>query len=198
VVNLNASILGKKPWQVLALCAMIWNTFSRILRKMTNQSNPVQLDRYDRHILAVLQEDGRISNQDLADRIGLSPSPCLRRVRALEDAGLIRAYRALLDAKKLGLSLMALIGISMDQHTPERFASLEQAITALPEVLECLLITGQQSDYQLKVVVRDMDDYQDLLLNKITSIPGVTGVHTSFVLRRVVDRTALPVSHPEN
>jgi Lrp/AsnC family leucine-responsive transcriptional regulator len=197
-VNLNASILGKKPWQVLALCAMIWHTFSRTLRKMTNQSNPVQLDRYDRHILAVLQEDGRISNQDLADRIGLSPSPCLRRVRALEDAGLIRAYRALLDAKKLGLSLMALIGISMDQHTPERFASLEQAITALPEVLECLLITGQQSDYQLKVVVRDMDDYQDLLLNKITSIPGVTGVHTSFVLRRVVDRTALPVSHPEN
>lgn len=160
---------------------------------MTNQSNSIQLDRYDRHILAVLQEDGRISNQDLADRIGLSPSPCLRRVRALEDAGLIRAYRALLDAKKLGLSLMALIGISMDQHTPERFASLEQAITALPEVLECLLITGQQSDYQLKVVVRDMDDYQDLLLNKITSIPGVTGVHTSFVLRRVVDRTALPV-----
>ena len=114
-------------------------------------------------------------------------------MRALEDAGLIRAYRALLDAKKLGLTLMALIGISMDQHTPERFASLEQAITALPEVLECLLITGQQSDYQLKVVVRDMDAYQDLLLNKITSIPGVTGVHTSFVLRRVVDRTALPV-----
>ena len=109
---------------------------------MINQSNSIQLDRYDRHILAVLQEDGRISNQDLADRIGLSPSPCLRRVRALEDAGLIRAYRALLDAKKLGLSLMALIGISMDQHTPERFASLEQAITALPEVLECLLITA--------------------------------------------------------
>ena len=101
---------------------------------MTNQSNPIQLDRYDRHILAVLQEDGRISNQDLADRIGLSPSPCLRRVRALEDAGLIRAYRALLDAKKLGLSLMALIGISMDQHTPERFASLEQAITVIDRI----------------------------------------------------------------
>jgi Lrp/AsnC family transcriptional regulator, leucine-responsive regulatory protein len=192
-VDLNAQILGKKRWQVLALCAMIWHPFGRKLRKMTNASNPIQIDRYDRQILAVLQEDGRISNQDLADRIGLSPSPCLRRVRALEDAGLIRAYRALLDAKKLGLSLMALIGISMDQHTPERFASLEQAITALPEVLECLLITGQQSDYQLKVVVADMDAYQDLLLNKITSIPGVTGVHTSFVLRRVVDRTALPV-----
>ena len=159
---------------------------------------PESLDRTDLRILAELQRDGRLTNQELAERVSLSPSPCLRRVRALEDAGLIRAYRALLDAKKLGLSLMALIGISMDQHTPERFASLEQAITALPEVLECLLITGQQSDYQLKVVVRDMDDYQDLLLNKITSIPGVTGVHTSFVLRRVVDRTALPVSHPEN
>lgn len=151
------------------------------------------LDRYDRLILEVLQSDGRISNQDLAERIGLSPSPCLRRVRALEESGLVTGYRALLDAKKLGLSLMALIGISMDQHTPERFANLEASIADIPEVLECLLITGQQSDYQLKVVVRDMDDYQDLLLNRITRITGVTGVHTSFVLRRVVDRTALPV-----
>lgn len=153
----------------------------------------MELDRYDRLILSVLQEDGRISNQDLADRIGLSPSPCLRRVRALEESGLIAGYRALLDAKQLGLSLMALIGISMDQHTPERFANFEKKIAAVPEVLECLLITGQQADYQLKVVVRDMDAYQDLLLNKITRIAGVTGVHTSFVLRRVVDRTMLPV-----
>ena len=160
---------------------------------MNPTGNLIELDRYDRQILAVLQDDGRISNQDLADRIGLSPSPCLRRVRALEDAGLIRAYRALLDAKKLGLSLMALIGISMDQHTPERFASLEQAITALPEVLECLLITGQQSDYQLKVVVRDMDHYQHLLLHKLTRIEGVTGVHSSFVLRRVFDERPVPL-----
>ena len=119
--------------------------------------NSIQMDRFDREILAVLQQDGRISNQDLAERIGLSPSPCLRRVRALEEAGIIAGYRAQLDAKKLGLSLMALIGISMDQHTPERFANLEAAIGDIPEVLECLLITGQQSDYQLKVVVRDMD-----------------------------------------
>jgi Lrp/AsnC family leucine-responsive transcriptional regulator len=153
----------------------------------------MELDRYDRQILEILQHDGRISNQDLADRIGLSPSPCLRRVRTLEEVGLITGYRALLDAKKLGLSLMALIGISMDQHTPERFANLESAIAEIPEILECLLITGQQSDYQLKVVVRDMDAYQDLLLNKITRIQGVTGVHTSFVLRKVVDRSSLPV-----
>lgn len=157
-------------------------------------SNIIELDRYDREILAVLQRDGRISNQDLADRIGLSPSPCLRRVRILEESGLITGYRALVDAKKLGLTLMALIGISMDQHTPERFANLEAAIRDIPEVLECLLITGQQSDYQLKVVVRDMDAYQELLLNKLTRIQGVTGVHTSFVLRRVVDRTEIPVS----
>lgn len=153
----------------------------------------MEIDRYDRQILALLQQEGRISNQDLADRIGLSPSPCLRRVRALEESGLITGYRALLDAKKLGLSLMALIGISMDQHTPERFANLEAAISEIPEVLECLLITGQQSDYLLKVVVRDMDAYQDLLLNKITRIQGVTGVHTSFVLRKVVDRSAIPI-----
>lgn len=153
----------------------------------------MEIDRYDREILAILQADGRISNQDLADRIGLSPSPCLRRVRVLEESGLITGYRAMLDAKKLGLSLMALIGISMDQHTPERFANLEATISEIPEVLECLLITGQQSDYQLKVVVKDMDGYQDLLLNKITRIQGVTGVHSSFVLRKVVDKTALPL-----
>jgi len=152
-----------------------------------------ELDRYDKRILTLLQADGRISNQDLADTIGLSPSPCLRRVKALEDAGLITGYRALVDAKKLGYSLMALIYISMDQHTPERFASFEEAITAIPEVLECLLITGQQADYQLKVIVADMDGYQNLLLNKITRIKGVTGVHTSFVLRRVVDKTEIPI-----
>jgi len=154
----------------------------------------MDLDRYDRHILAVLQREGRISNQELADRIGLSPSPCLRRVRALEEAGLIAGYRALLDARKLGLTLMALIHISMDRHTHERFENFEAEIRAIPEVVECLLITGQDADYQLKAVVRDMDAYQELLLNRITRIAGVTGVHSSFVLRRVVDETALPVN----
>jgi len=149
------------------------------------------LDRYDRQILEILQTDGRINNQDLADRIGLSPSPCLRRVRALEESGLIVGYRALLDARKLGLTLMALVHISMDQHTPERFANFEASVSVLPEVLECLLITGQDADYQLKVAVRDMDHYQTLLLERLTRITGVTGVHSSFVLRRVVDKTAL-------
>ena len=153
----------------------------------------MKLDRYDQHILEVLQQDGRINNQDLADRIGLSPSPCLRRVRALEESGLIVGYRALLDAKKLGLTLMALIHISMDLHTPERFANFEAMVSVLPEVLECLLITGQDADYQLKVIVRDMEHYQSLLLNQLTRIEGVTGVHSSFVLRRVVSKTALAV-----
>jgi Lrp/AsnC family leucine-responsive transcriptional regulator len=153
----------------------------------------MQLDNYDRQMLRILQEDGRISNQDLAERIGLSPSPCLRRLRTLEEAGLITGYRALLDAKKLGLSLMALIHISMDKHTPERFSNFETQVALIAEVLECLLITGQDADYQLKVVVQDMDGYQDLLLNRLTRIEGVTGVHSSFVLRRVIDKTALPV-----
>jgi len=153
----------------------------------------MNLDNFDRRILAELQENGRISNQDLADRIGLSPSPCLRRVRALEEAGVIAGYRALLDPRRLGLDLMAILSISMDRHTPERFEGFEQAVAAMPEVLECLLITGREADYQLKVIVRDMDHYQELLLQRITRIEGVTGVHSSFVLRRVVDRTRLPV-----
>ena len=151
------------------------------------------IDNYDRQILRLLQQDGRISNQDLADRIGLSPSPCLRRVRALEDAGVIKGYRAQVDAKALGYTLMALIYISMDKHTPDRFEHFETEISQFSEVLECLLITGQDADYQLKVVVTDMDGYQALLLERITRIPGVTGVHSSFVLRRVIDKTALPL-----
>jgi len=154
----------------------------------------MELDRYDRRILELLQEDGRLSNQELADRIGLSPSPCLRRVRALEEAGIIAGYRALVDDKQLGLTLMALIHISMDRHTPERFTNFETKVAELPEVLECLLITGQDADYQLKVIVRDMEAYQELLLDKITRIEGVSGVHSSFVVRRVVDKTAYPVS----
>jgi Lrp/AsnC family leucine-responsive transcriptional regulator len=151
------------------------------------------LDRYDRRILEELQRDGRISNQELAERIGLSPSPCLRRVRALEESGLIAGYRAMLDANKLGLSLMALIHISMDRHTPERFANFDQTVAGMSEVMECLLITGQDADYQLKVVVKDLDAFQTLLLEKITRIEGVSGVHSSFVLRKVVDKTALPL-----
>jgi len=153
----------------------------------------MSLDRYDRQILELLQDNSQLSNQELAERIGLSPSPCLRRVRALEQSGFITGYRALVDARKLGLTLLALVHIAMDRHTPDRFANFEKQVGRWPEVLECLLITGQEADYQLKVIVKDMDAYQALLLNKITRIEGVTGVHSSFVLRTVIDRTALPL-----
>uniref|UniRef100_E6QSK4 DNA-binding transcriptional dual regulator,leucine-binding n=1 Tax=mine drainage metagenome TaxID=410659 RepID=E6QSK4_9ZZZZ len=154
----------------------------------------MKLDRYDKMILEVLQKDGRINNQTLADQIGLSPSPCLRRVRALEEQGIISGYRAQLDPRKLDLTLTALVHIAMDQHTPERFDQFESAIQDIPEVVEYLLITGQSADYQLRVVVRDMDAYQHLLLNRLTLIPGVTGVHTSFVLRQKGHHGALPIN----
>ena len=152
-----------------------------------------KLDRYDLRILAELQRDARISNQELAERIGLSPSPCSRRVKQLEDDGYIQRQVALLDRKKLGLTLTVYVLVGMDRHTPERFENFEKEIQDIPEVIECLLITGQDADYQLKAVVGDMDGYQELLLNRITRIPGVTGVHSSFVLRRVVDKIALPL-----
>lgn len=153
----------------------------------------MELDKFDKQILQILQADGRVSNQELADKIGLSPSPCLRRVKALEEAGLIIGYHAQLEPKRLGYRLMALIHISMDQHTPERFSNFEREISVIPEVLECLLITGQSADYQLKVLVADMDAYQELLLHRISRISGVTGMHSSFVLRKVVDKRAIPV-----
>ncbi|WP_151194725.1 Lrp/AsnC family transcriptional regulator [Methylophaga frappieri] len=152
------------------------------------------LDRYDQQILTILQKQGRLSNQELAEAIRLSPSPTLRRVRQLEENGLIDGYVALLNAKKLGLTLMAFIGISMDKHTSERFTTLESTLTQYPEVLECHLITGQSADYLLKVIVKDMDAYQQLLLQKLTRIEGVTGVHTSFVMNSPIKTTALPVN----
>jgi len=154
-----------------------------------------KLDRYDLRILQELQRDGGLSNQALAERIGLSPSPCLRRVKQLEDAGIIERRVTLLDRRKLGLTLTALIQISMDRHTPERFEQFESKVKSFPEVQECHLITGQEADYLLKVVVPDMDHYQEFLLNKLTRIPGVSGVHSSFVLRRVVDSTELPLGY---
>lgn len=158
-------------------------------------SNLVQLDRTDRRILELMQRNGRISNLELAERIGLSPSPCSRRVKALEDAGLIADHVTLLNANKLGLSLQAYIHISLDRHTPERFETFDAAINEFSEVLECDLVTGTEADYQLKVVVRDMEHYQQFLLGKLTRLNGVTGVRSSFVLRRIKHETALPLDH---
>ncbi|HWV16376.1 MAG TPA: Lrp/AsnC family transcriptional regulator [Cellvibrio sp.] len=154
----------------------------------------IELDRYDRLILEALQKNGRISNQELADAISLSPSPCLRRVRQLEESGLIDGYVALLNARKLGLTLMALIQISMDKHTPDRFAAFEETVASYPEVLECHLITGQSADYLLKVIVKDMDAYQQFLLQKLTRIESVSGVHSSFVLKSPINSRSLPIA----
>jgi len=158
----------------------------------------MKLDRLDKRILREIQRDGTITNLELAERIGLSPSPCARRVKQLEDAGIILDRVTLLDPKKLDLKLTALIQISMDRHTPDRFEKFEEQIRSYAEVAECLLITGQSADYQLKVVVPDMEYYQEFLLNKITRIDGVTDVHSSFMLREVQNTTALPLDHIES
>ncbi len=156
---------------------------------------PLALDDLDRRILDALQRDGGLSNLELAERVGLSASPCSRRVKALEDAGVIEKRVTLLDRKKLGLTLTAFIQISMDRHTPERFEHFETRVRGYPEVQACWLITGHEADYLLKIVVPDMDHYQAFLLDKITRIDGVTGVHSSFVMRNVVDTTELPLGY---
>ena len=158
----------------------------------------MHLDKLDKRILQAMQNDGRITNLELADKIGLSPSPCARRVKQLEDAGIILKHVTLLNASKLELKLIALIQISMDRHTPDRFEFFEEKVKNYPEVIECSLITGQSADYLLKVIVPDMEYYQEFLLNKITRITGVTDVHSSFIMREVIKNTQLPLDHIDN
>lgn len=153
----------------------------------------LKLDRLDRRILDALQGNARISNLELAEAVGLSPTPCARRVKRLEESGLIRGHATLLDQQQLGLNLTAFISISMDRHTPDRFDAFEETVRNYPEVIECAVVTGHDSDYLLQVVVPDMVYYERFLLGRLTRIPGVTGVQSSFVLRRVVQRTALPL-----
>ncbi|MCK0164656.1 Lrp/AsnC family transcriptional regulator [Marinobacter sp. S6332] len=162
---------------------------------LQNKETLVQIDKIDRRILAQIQKDASLTNQQLAEKVGLSPSPCLRRVRALEDAGILVRTVTVLNHKKLGLSLTVIILIGMDRHTPERFAAFEEQVSEYPEILECYLVTGHDADYMLKVVVPDMDHYHHFLLNRITRIQGVSGVHSSFVLKRVIDSTALPLGY---
>ena len=155
----------------------------------------MKMDRTDRRILEALQRNGRITNLELADKIGLSPSPCSRRVKQLEDNGIIDHAITLLDPAKLGLKLTAFVQISMDKHTPDRFENFESHVQGYPEVIECYLITGHTADYQLKVMVPDMDYYQEFLLGKLTRIEGVSGVQSSFVMKKAVDRKELPLQH---
>jgi len=156
---------------------------------------PTKLDSFDLKILKELQANGGLSNQEVAERVGLSASPCSRRIRLLEEAGVIRERVVRLEPREIGLDLIVLIHIRMDRHTPERFEQFETVVRAFPEVQECYLITGQEADYQLKISVPNMDEYQRFLLNKITRIEGVIGVHSSFVLRKAIDTTALPLGY---
>lgn len=153
----------------------------------------MKLDRIDKRILTLMQENGRISNLELASQVGLSPTPCSRRVKQLEESGLIQRHVTLLNAEALGLNLTAIIGISMDRHTPDRFEAFEKAVVDMPEVMECSIVTGQAADFLLKVVVQDMRHYEEFLLGQLTKLSGVSGVHSSFVLRQVVNKTALPL-----
>lgn len=158
----------------------------------------LKIDSYDIRILEVLQRDAGLSNHEIAGRVGLSPSPCSRRIRLLHEAGIIQSTVARLAPEKLGLDLSVLIHIRMDRHTPERFENFEQIVSGYPEVQECYLITGQEADYQLKIIVPNMDEYRRFLLERITRIDGVIGVHSSFVLRKAVDSTALPLTYLRN
>lgn len=155
------------------------------------------LDRIDIRLLDLLQTNAGLSNLELADRVGLSPTPCARRVRRLETEGYIIGRYARLDQARLGLSLTAHIGVTMDRHTPDRFDSFEAAVRDWPEVMACSVVTGQSADYLLTAVVPDMQHYEQFLLGKLTRIPGVAGVHSSFELRSVIARTALPLPDPD-
>ncbi|WP_219701918.1 Lrp/AsnC family transcriptional regulator [Marinomonas lutimaris] len=152
-------------------------------------------DKIDLNILRELQQDSSLTNQELADRVGLSASPCLRRVKVLEENGVIDRKVTILKKSSLGLKLTAFLQISMDRHTPDRFSVFEDQVDVFPEVRNCNLVTGQNCDYLLEVVVEDMEKYHDFLLGKLTRIPGVTGVQSSFLLRSVKESTSLPLDH---
>lgn len=153
----------------------------------------MQLDKIDRQILYELQVNAKISNLELAEKVNLSPTPCARRVKHLEEAGIIKKHITLLDHEALGLNLMAMISVTMDRHTADRFEKFERAAAVLPEVMECYVVTGQDSDFLIKVLVRDMRHYEEFLLRRLTKLEGVRGVHSSFVLRQPINKHQLPI-----
>ena len=150
------------------------------------------LDGFDRRILQALQTSGRLTNVELAERVGLSPSPCLTRVRRLEEVGVLRNYVALLDAEKLGPAVSVFIQVTLALQSEQTLETFEKAVTTMPEVMECYLMTGD-SDYLLRVVVRDTAALRDFILDKLTKTPGVANIRSSFALKQVTYRTALPL-----
>ncbi|BFL69733.1 Lrp/AsnC family transcriptional regulator [Moraxella osloensis] len=143
------------------------------------------LDKIDRQILALLRENARISNLELAESVNLSPTPCARRVKQLEDAGVITGYSVTTDPRKLGYQLSVYIAISMDKHTAERFSNFEKKLREFPEVVSCSIVTGRSEDYLIKALVKDMAHYEEFLLHRLNRIEGIAQVHTSFELREV-------------
>jgi Lrp/AsnC family transcriptional regulator, leucine-responsive regulatory protein len=169
---------------------VLWH-FLRLRPPMT-QVSAMQLDRFDKKILAALQKDGRISNVELASRVSLSESACLRRVRALEQAGLIERYVALLDQKKAGLAGNVFVHIALNREEQSELAAFEAAVQNLPEVMECYLMTGE-FDYLLRVVVSDMADFERVHNEALTRLPGVARVNSSVAIRTVRKTTELPM-----
>src|SRR5579862_7933906 len=150
------------------------------------------LDEIDRKILRHLQEEARISNADLADRVGLSPAPCLRRVRALEEGRVIRKYVTLLDPAAVNLGVTVFVQISLDLQVEDRLEIFERVVMRRPEVLECYLMTGD-ADYLVRVVVPDVAAYERFLKDTLTRIEGVAGIKSSFALKQVKYSTVLPI-----
>lgn len=150
--------------------------------------NIFTLDETDRKILRILSTNGRMNNLALAEAVGLSPTPCARRVRRLEEAGIIESYRAILNRNALGFGLSVFIAVTLDSHTPERFAAFEEAIKSFPEVVRASIVTGRAEDYMLQVLVSNMEAFEAFLLGKLNRIPGVMHVHSSFEMRSVIDR----------
>ncbi len=152
------------------------------------------LDRIDRKILDTLQADGRLSNVDLAERVGLSPSPCLRRVKRLEDAGMIAGYRAVLDRKAIGLGLTVFIEIKVGKHSRDNANALQQALLTIPEVVSCHMVSGI-SDFLAEVVVPDLEAYERLMTDKILTLPTIEDVRSNFAIRTVKSDAPLPLGH---
>ncbi len=150
------------------------------------------MDRYDRLILEALQQDGRISNKDLAARVNLSESACLRRVRALEEEGMIERYVAMVDQARAGMPGDVLVHIGLHREEQSELAAFEEAVRNIPEVMECYLMTGE-FDYLLRVVVADMADFERIHKEELTRLPGVARVNSSVAIRKVLKRTALPL-----
>ncbi len=151
------------------------------------------IDRIDLRILEALQREGRLSNQDLARRVNLSPSPCLRRVRALEKEGIIRQYVALLEPTKIGLGLSAYVTVKPEKKGKMPIDQFARAVQAWPEVVACYAMTGDM-DYLMRVMVADLDHYSRFVMDKLLKQAGVLDVKSNFVLERVKDTTAVPLA----